>query len=808
MVTLFFVEFFSTIDRPPSPPSHSHLLPIISYTSGMAHSSGYVPGTKGDVHLLEVETSYWSIGGPRVVIDEVSDYGGPVGTYGALGPDGNIWLGAVASSLVLGGAVDEDEPGASHRVVEEFSVSSLTDEGFLQRCLAVIAPTLDPRSRATTAGSLIGRMLQKKVGRLAEVPRGVIAYSYLVTSSGYTSTHRLQLEGVFTTMKPMSAGGLTAPLVSSATVGDTLYYQQPYATEGAPRTLTLLNILTFEAHRSRERVDGAINTTGHFLHPSAYDEQRVLCQPRAQPGFWILVFVSQTGGRFPTYSGLRERAYAQFASDFTSPGGYPGGFNKQSFTSLWPEKGEPPVEAYGLCHEVFSGGGDWLSLDGSLFGDGDVGEELVVLLRVRESGDLGGVVTSFTLSGASDPIFQAQGEPCWGLSPWGAFVREVSSAPVHYLTAVLDSFSLLYLGLVMLGGLRSAEIFGTVSLMTEGLVEVVIRLVTLAISVSETRGLSSHVRALLLPLHWVISSPSRSQTNRGWLWRTPLRLEALSGVISLAVVVFHASTSGGGSIKALASVGGVFLATVSLKTDTVLEALDSFSEYSCANVYMSYAGLYIFGLVAQTFYISEALGTWLFWLGTASGVAETGVVVYCAVRVMRRLEKGLGGELEAELLPSSTLKGCMSMVQQAGKVGAVSKVLCLEPRSLQADRWERAAAGPPATYVLKTVPFRDLLSFSVHTLRARYVEDRDSSGNPLPGCCVLHASGREKFVGSSVRVAARAGYHGWKGNLSDVTSLFAVCSSALGKTEGSAPGFLAVSAPGGGLVPVLAGYPY
>jgi len=82
-----------------------------------------------------------------------------------------------------------------------------------------------------------------------------------------------------------------------------------------------------------------------------------------------------------------------------------------------------------------------------------------------------------------------------------------------------------------------------------------------------------------------------------------------------------------------------------------------------------------------------------------------------------------------------------------------------------------------------------------------------SKDRPLrANCCIT--SGREKFVGSSVRVAARAGDHGWKGNLSDVTSLSAVCSSALGKTEGSAPGFLAVSAPGGGLVPVLAGYPF
>lgn len=238
-----------------------------------------------------------------------------------------------------------------------------------------------------------------------------------------------------------------------------------------------------------------------------------------------------------------------------------------------------------------------------------------------------------------------------------------------WMSLVLDGASTVYVAVLAVLTVRDdVSEWGRVTFVLEILAEVGSR-VSAVVAWSRSPGndgsnLGSVATAIFAPVHWVLRNPGRDAKSDGWLWRTPLRIEAWGGLLSLGPLAAAASLDEVTSyqVALLAVVSTIVVG--SLRFNELWEELVGLPRGQSAGVCASYALMYVCGLLVQSSFLVVGNIPWWALLGVVFGVGEAVTAVRSAVGLMRALEAvgtGRGEVLRVALASDGGLLGALTM---------------------------------------------------------------------------------------------------------------------------------------------------
>lgn len=241
---------------------------------------------------------------------------------------------------------------------------------------------------------------------------------------------------------------------------------------------------------------------------------------------------------------------------------------------------------------------------------------------------------------------------------------------IRTISWILDALSLPYcVGLLYIlvvghddGSLSFA---GYATIIGEVVVEVASRLMmcTEALrSDGSNSGPYSVVSAAIAPIAWSLSDFAEVSEERKWVRRSPMRLEALSAIVTMGAIGTIIEDGRGGTLATFLLTGaGLLVGAVGAKADIVLEAVGSREDYSVTRVMVGYACLYFSGMVLQAYIILIEGVSFVSSIGSVFGVCESFVAAYSAITVMRMWERAAAGDPPPEMLRPDFQKGIFSM---------------------------------------------------------------------------------------------------------------------------------------------------
>lgn len=248
-----------------------------------------------------------------------------------------------------------------------------------------------------------------------------------------------------------------------------------------------------------------------------------------------------------------------------------------------------------------------------------------------------------------------------------------------------DMFSLLYVALLVsalvqgLGGGASSIIFTA-----EVAAEVASRLSAgLGETIYGGGTLSDVVVSMAAPLHWSISRYAETDLSGAYLWRTPLRVEAASGLVALGAMCVLASSGGSQEVSPanailLSIVGGVVTVLGgALGLPTLREVVGLEVQTGLSDVLVLYAALYFYGLVVQAVFLSSALPVTGVILVTVPGVIESLSAMHAAFTAARAIDRLVEPAAFVEVLETGSMKGCVSMLGGSDSLRRAPSILRL-----------------------------------------------------------------------------------------------------------------------------------
>ena len=516
---------------------------------------------------------------------------------GPLGPDCSIWALALYELCLNDGSV----PGASkaHTSVRIRECCTRSD-----LCAVMATVRGGEKDRKATcdiiwsSGTLVARAVN-----ISDLTRAQLDRHYVCIEAGYVNAGLVDFATASYSCNP---GWHVLELRSDITPmgGVNIGYNRPRGTEGwnANEVFHLMAIRKGDIITSKQATYGF--HWSHMYGPSS--DGAYHCYPHVgHPGQWSLVHTTKIAteqNRASVVDGTSS-GWVLWRPYFVSPERR-GEANVDM--GLWSGTRRPlaTVEHLeGSGELVFAKSLSWYVTSGTCVGEGTD----ACVLGIHGFDVVGEPVSTETrlVVGGGGPLTEQK-----EVFPEGD--HKVVFSWVGTTSWILDALSLPYcLGLLyilIVGHVDGSLSFaGYATIIGEVFVEVASRLLMCAEarrSDGSNSGPYSVVSAAIAPIAWSLSDFAEVSEARKWVRRSPMRLEALSAIITMGAVGTVIEDGRGGALATFLVTGaGLLVGAVGAKADIVLEAVGSRQPYIVTRVMVGYACLYFSGMVLQAYII-------------------------------------------------------------------------------------------------------------------------------------------------------------------------------------------------------------
>lgn len=640
---------------------------------------------------------------------------------GPLGPDCSIWALALYELCLNDGSV----PGTS-RTHSSVRVSECCTPGDLYAIMETVREGEKDRGATCDMIWRSGTLVSRAV-KISDLTRAQLERRYVcVFGAGYMNAGLVDFA---TASYSCNASWDASELRSDITpTGDTeIIYNRPTGTEGWSANEIFHLMVTRKGSKTTSKQAAYGFHWSHMYGPSS--DGGYHCYPFVgHPGQWALFHTTKTPGEHnrasvidatsgytiwrPYFVSLEREGEAD-----TDIGRWSGTRRPVATLEYMEENGEL----------VFSKGVGLYVTSGTRVGEGTD----ACLLGVHGFDEVGVVAPAdMTLVvGGGGPLNEESRQP-----PEGERMTTVVSW-VGTASWILDALSLPYcVGLlyILLVGHDdgSLSFAGYATIIGEVVVEVASRLMMCTEAVrsdGSNRGPYSVASAAIAPIAWSLSDFAEVSEERKWVRRSPMRLEALSAIVTMGAVGTIIEDGRGGTLATFLLTGaGLLVGAVGAKADIVLEAVGSREEYSVTRVMVGYACLYFSGMVLQAYIILIEGVSFVSSIGSLFGVCESFIAAYSAITVMRTFERAREGTPPPEILRPDFQKGIFSMFPGALRETLDARVLSATKTDDDGGWLPRMASvcdylatkGSPATFVAQKA--WDSVRGSVHVFVAHH----------------------------------------------------------------------------------------
>lgn len=573
---------------------------------------------------------------------------------GPFGPDCSIWALALYE-LCLN---DEPAPGAG-RIHTSVKVSECCTPSDLCTVMATVRGGEKDREASCDiiwrSGTLVARAV-----KISDLSRAQLDRRYVCIEAGYVNAGLVD----FTTASyTCNAQWELTELRSDITPmgGVNIVYNRPSGTEGWSGNELFHLMATRKGRVTTSKQAAYAFHWSHMYGPSS--DGAYHCFPHAgHPGQWSLIHTTKItrGGNVANVVDGTS-GYAVWRPFFVS---LERKGDADTDIGRWPGTQRPfaTVEYLGRSGElVFSKGLSLYVTSGTCVGEGTD----ACVLGIHGFDELGVPASTDTrlVVGGGGPLNEESRQPAEG-------GHKADFSWVGTTSWILDTLSLPYcaglLYILLVGHDDGTLSFaGYATIIGEVFVEVVSRLMmcTEALrSDGSNSGPYSVVSAAIAPIAWSLSDFAEVSEERKWVRRSPMRLEAVSAVITMGAVGTIIEDGRGGALATFLLTGaGLLVGAVGAKADIVLEAVGSREPYNVTRVMVGYACLYFSGMVLQAYIILIEGVSLVSSIGSLFGVGESVLAAYSAITVMRVWERVQAGDPPPEMLRVDFQKGVFSM---------------------------------------------------------------------------------------------------------------------------------------------------